>query len=488
MLIAAKFGSSAETDAYFIAITATILFTTIINESINTTIIPILSDVEAAKGEAEKKYQTNNILNILLLLSLVITFLAWVTAPAIVKILATGFNGEQFDLAVSLTRIGLPAIFFSSVLGVFRGFLQSDLKFTESAASNLPFNIVYICFLIFFSSIFGIKGMMVTSVVATAAQIIVLIPGMRKAGYRYRFVLKFKDEYVDKIVKLIPPVLISVAMINLNKIVDRTMASTLADGSISALSYASTIDRLTTSLFIAAIVTVIYPILSKEANKATYDGLKKVITFGINIILIITVPATIGMIILAGPIVKVAYQRGAFDAADAYMTVGALVFYSVGLVGTALKPMLNRVYYSLQDTKTPMMNGIISVVINIILNLILIRFMAVNGLALATSIAVTVTSLLQLYGLRKKIGPFGLYKSIQCGIKSLAAAAVMGGIVYFLYDILDKSFSGGTIVQLLTLFVTVGAGGLVYFALIYLFKVEEMNWFINMVKSKISRK
>jgi len=193
--------------------------------------------------------------------------MAWISSPFIIKILTSGFRDSQFKLAVLMMRIGLPAMLFASIQGVYRGYLQSELVFTESAAAQFPLNFVYIFYLIFLSSIFGIKGLMVASVVATASQILIQIPGMKKSGYSYKFILDFKDKYVKKIVYLIPPVIISVGVNDLNVIIDRSLASNLVDGSISALTYASRLDRLTATIFITAITTVIFPILSAEANK-----------------------------------------------------------------------------------------------------------------------------------------------------------------------------------------------------------------------------
>ena len=328
---------------------------------------------------------------------------------------------------------------------------------------------------------------MVTSVVATASQILIQIPGMKKSGYRYKFILDFKDKYVKKIVYLIPPVLISVGINDINKIIDKSLASTLADGSISALTYANRLDTLILSIFISALATVIFPILSAEANKRNYDGLKKVIISALNIILLITIPATIGMIILANLIVRLAFERGAFDSTATQMTVGALVFYSVGLVGTSTKLMLNRVYYSLQDTKTPMINSIIAVIINVAFNFILIKPMAHRGLALATSISAIVTSIILLYGLRKRLGAFGFLNSVKCGLKSLVAASVMGVSVYFLDKGLTGYLSGSTMLELLALIITIAIGGLIYLGLIYLFKVEEIEWVVSTVKDKFGR-
>jgi putative peptidoglycan lipid II flippase len=453
MLIGAKFGSGSETDTFFIALSAISLFITIITKSINTTMIPVLSEVETAEGKTGKTSHTNNLFNIVSLISILIISLAWVSAPIIIRIIAPGFGGEQFELGVLLMRIGLPTVFLAGAQGVFRGYLQSELMFSESALAGLPFNFTYIFFLVFLSGFFGIKGLMVTAVLALLSQVLLQIIDMRKTPFRYKFIVNFKDKHVKKILYLIFPIIFSVGIDDLNKIIDKALASTLIAGSISALNYANRLISLVRDLFILTIATVMYPLLSNEANKDTYDGLKRVTINGINIILLITIPATTGMIILANPIVRLVFERGKFDAAATYMTAGAFVFSAIGLVGTSLRMQLDNIYYSLQDTRTPVINGFISVVINVVLNLILIKPMAHRGLALATSISATVSSMLLIYGLRKKIGPFGFMNSVKCGLKSLTASMVMGIVVYFLNITLSQKLGSGTLPQLFSLFI-----------------------------------
>ncbi|MFA5577749.1 MAG: murein biosynthesis integral membrane protein MurJ [Tissierellaceae bacterium] len=487
MLIGAKFGSNAETDTYFLAMTAISLFTLVITKSINTTMIPVLAEIENKEGKEGKKTHTNNLLNIVIFIAIIIVILAWLLAPLIIKLLAPGFEDNQYKLAILLMRIGLPTIIFAGIQGVFRGYLQTEGSFTETAAISFPFNITYIIFLLFLSGTFGIKGLMVASVLAVVSQMFLQVSGLRRTNYRYKYILDFKDKYIRKILYLIPPILLSVGIGDLNKIIDKSMASVLVKGSISSLNYANRLDGLVRGVFIAAIATVMYPMLSQEANKGTYDGFKKALVKGINIILLITIPATVGMIILAGPIVKVAFQRGEFDSTATIMTAGALIFTLVGMVGSSLRTLLNNAYYSIQDTRTPVVNGIIAVAINVIFNFILIGSMGHRGLALATSISATVASLLLLHGLRKKIGSFGFLSSVRVGLKSLAASTIMGVVVYFLYDIISISIGTGILYELISLLVTVGIGSLIYLILIYLFKVDEVNWAIKLIKDKIRK-
>jgi len=492
MLIAAKFGSALETDTFFIALSAISLFTTLITQSIVTTMIPVLSKIEAIDGKGNKEIHVNNFLNVFFMISIVILIFAWTLAPLILKVLAYGFKEEQFNLAVSMMRIGTPSICIAAVLGVFRGNLQSELLFTESAASDLPFNIVYIFFLLFLSNKYGIKGLMITSVFALGSKIIIQIPGIKRVGFKYRLKFNLKDKYLKDTMYLLPPILLSVGIADLNSIVDRSLSSTLIEGSISALNYANRMNTLITGIFIAAITTVTYPMLSEEANKDSFNGLKKVASHSINTILLITIPATIGMIILANPLVRVLFQRGAFDSNATHMTSGALVFYAIGLSGTALTSLLNNVYYSLQDTKSPMIFTVFCVAANIVLNLILIRIMQHRGLALATSISVNISAILLIYGLKRKIGSLEFMKSIKCGIKSLTASIIMGIAVYIIYNTAYTLLGDGLISCSIALALSIFIGILIYFIFVYLLKIEEVRWatkiMIDTLKNKMFQK
>lgn len=485
MLIAAKFGSGIETDTFFIALTATSLFAQMFTQALNTTMIPVLSDVEKNEGKEGKIKYTNNLLGIVLLISLGIVIIGWLFSPIIIKLLAHGFEGEQFDLAVSMMRIGIPVVIFSGIVGIYRGYLQSESMFIESSASQFPFNFTYIFFLIFLSSLFGVKGLMVTSVLAVFSQILIQIPGVRKTGYKYELKFNLKDPYIKKIMYLVLPVLVSVAVNDFNKIVDRSLASTLVTGSISALNYSARLNSLVLAVFITAIATVLFPMMSKEAVSESYDGLKKLIRNGVNIVLIITIPTTIGMIVLIEPIVRLAFERGEFDSIATQMTSQALLFYTLGLIGMALRTFMERVYYSLQDTRTPMVNGFFAVGLNVLLNFILIGPMEHRGLALATAISTTLTTGYLFYGLRKKIGPLGISAVLRCGAKSLVSSFIMGATVYLTYYSLIEKYLGNTVYELGVLILSVGIGASVYSIALYLLKVDEVIWFINLIRKKL---
>jgi len=488
VLIAAKFGSGMETDTYFIAMTATGIITGLMNNAIRITFIPVFAEIESTEGKEGKLDHTNNLINIVFFLSLILVCIGWIASPLIIKLLAKGFYGEQYKLAIQLLKIGLPMITFSSIIGTFSGFLQSEQRYISTAAIGFPFNFVYIVFLLFLSTKFGIKGLMVASVIAVFSQILIQLPEAKKSGYKYKFTFNIKDKYIKKILYLSIPVFIGVAINDLNAIVDRTLASSLAAGSISALNYANRLNGLILGVFITAITTVIFPLLSKEFSNNNINGVKKIMGYGFNLILLITIPAAVGLIVLSTPIVEVAFERGEFDSTATIMTSKALIFYAIGLVAMSLRLLIDRVYFSLQDTKTPMINGAISVVFNIVLNLILVQYMGHAGLALATSIATTIATLLMFYGLKKKIGSLGTMSYIKCGIKSGLVSIVMGIAAYFIYHELYKILGVAKLYNLIALLAAASSGVVIYVVLCYVLGIDEVKNVVNKLKLRIIKR
>lgn len=479
MLIATKYGSGYETDTYFVAMTATTIIMTTVGTALNTSLIPVFSEIESLKGRRGKFKFFNNILNVIFFLTVVLALLSFVLSPLIIKILARGFEGEQFELAVRLNRIGLPIIIFLGFTYVFSGFLHSSQIFGPSAIMGIPYNFVFIFFLLMMADKVSIYGLMLASVVASTTQFLIQVPAIRHLGLRYEPYVDLKDKYLKKILTLIIPVVLGSAVQQINVVVDKTLASKLVDGSISALNYAAKMNDVVVSVFIAAITTVVFPMLSKAFAKGDRKSIRSIMEQGINTILFITVPATVGILILSKPIVRIFFERGAFDSTDTIMTSSALFYYSLGLVGISLKLMLNKVFYSFQDTRTPMINGAISVGLNVVLNLIFVRFMAHAGLALATSISAMFTTGLLLINLWKKIGPIGIKRYMKTFIKILLAACIMGIVVYYVYNGLVLKLGFTRIEELISLSASVLAGISVYFILCIVLGISEIRGLIS---------
>ena len=463
VMIASRYGSGMETDTYFVAMTATVIIVGTLGAALNTTLIPIFSEIGEKRGTKGQLKYLNNILNLVFLSTLILAILGFIFSPLIIKVLAKGFEGPQFDLAVKLNRVGLPIVIFLGFTHVLSGFLHSKQIFGPHAVMGFPYNAVFLIYLVFFSKNTNIAILMGVSVIAASTQFLIQLPAVRHLGYRYSLNVNLKDPYLKKAMILIFPVLIGSAVQQINVIIDKT------------LTYSSRINELVISVFIAAIATVVFPMLSSAFSRNEEDVVKDIFKQGVNIILIITIPATIGIMLLAKPMVFLFFQRGAFDDLATTMTSGALVFYSIGLVGASLRLMLNKVFYSFQDTKTPMINGAIAVVLNLVLNFAFIGTMQHRGLALATSLSTTISTVFLFLALRKKLGPLGMGNMLMTFIKTLVSAIVMGVVVYLMYFKLGALLPDVKIIQMIMLLVSVAVGAIVYFILCILFKIKEMR-------------
>ncbi|OLS02267.1 murein biosynthesis integral membrane protein MurJ [Tissierella creatinophila] len=475
IMIAYKYGSGMKTDTYFAAMTATVLIMGTIGAALNTTLIPIFSEIRAKGGKNAQKIYLNNMLNIVFLITVAIAIFGYIFSPLIIKVLAKGFEGEQFDLAVKLNRIGMPIVILLGFTYVLSGYLQSNEIFGPHAIMGIPYNLVFLMGLLFFVSSKNIQTLMVISVLATLTQVLIQVPAVLNTKYRYKPRVNLKDPYLKKALILVMPVLLGSAVSQINVIIDKTLASELVEGSMSALVYASRINEMIISVFVAAIATVVFPMLSKAFSNQDIKEIRAIFKKGVNIILLITVPATVGIMLLGEDLVRIFFERKAFDARATMMTSGALFYYSIGLIASALRLMLNKMFYSFQDTRTPMINGAIAVIINVILNLFFIRFMGHTGLALATSLSAIVTTILLFIDLRSRIGKLGLTKIALTFIKVSISSAIMGVVVYLLYFKVGALLPDKTIVELLSLIVSVAIGMITYFLLCIILKVEELG-------------
>lgn len=490
-LIANYFGAGVETDAFNAALKSTNLITAIVSNAISNTFIPMLSKVRADEGEERVAYHTNNMLFMSVFASIILTILGILAAPLIVGFVGRGFEPQTFNLTLQLTKIGMPVMIFSAIVGVMTGYLQSQGKFAATGAIPIPLNIVYIFYLIVLSDKFGVFGLTIASVLAIAAQVIFLLPETVKVGHKYFWAFNIKDKYVIHALELSIPVLLSVAINDVNIAINTAFASGLEEGTVSWLNYANKLNVLILGIFIAAITSIVFPIMSKAFSEGDIDGGRKSMALATRLIFLITIPATIGLIVLARPIVEIAFQRGKFTAYDAEMTSMALIFYAPALTALSLNTLLNRVYYSLQDTTTPLIISAIAVALNVFLNFIFVKVLGHRGLALALTLGTNIAVFISFVGLRKKLGHIFAWSFLRAIIKNFAAAIPMGFVAYFGYfGLIDLvPFLGSRVIlKLLCLLFAVFLSVLTYGGLSYLLGVGEVKMAVELFKSKTSKK
>lgn len=487
LVLGATYGASNYSDIYITAMNIpTVLFATI-GIAIGTTFIPIYYDNHSIGGNKKGLDFTNNILNIVLIIGTVLATIAIVFTEPLVKAFAIGFQGNSLETTILFTRIMIFGGLFICLANIMTSFLQIKNNFIVPGLIGLPFNIIIIISIILSASI-NIYILPVGTLIAMLSQFIFQLPFAVKKGYKYSFKFNVKDEYIKKMIWLVAPVFIGVAVNQVNSMVDRTLASTLGEGAISALNYANKLNGFIMALFITSIGAVIYPMLSKISIKDDKNQFIETVSKSVNSVLLLVIPISAGAIVLATPIVKLLFQRGAFDSLATELTSKALMFYSIGMVSFGLQDILGKVFYSIKDTKTPMINGAIAMLLNIIFNITVINFMGISGLALGTSISTIICTILLFRSLNKKIGYFGQDKIIKTFFKTLVASFIMGIVTHLVYKALGNALNQGKIIDIVKLVTSVGVGAMTYGIMIIILKVDEINDIIYLVKKKIYKR
>lgn len=479
------YGATEISDVYITSSTIpTILFTSV-GTAIATIFIPLFFEIDK-NNEREKSLKfMNNIFNIVICLAIIVAIMGYIFVEPLVKLFAIDFSGEKLKIAVDFTRIMIFGIIFIGLSQMMTAWLQISGKFTIAGMNGFLFNICIIVGILI-SSKGNLNMMAIGTLLAMASQFLFQLPFAIKNGYRYKPYINLKDKYVIKMLVLIIPTFIGVAVNQINTVVDRSLASTLGDGVITVLNGANRLNGFVLGLFISTIAAVIYPTLSKLSNKENRGMFAGAVAQSVNTVILLITPISVGAIVLANPVVRIVFERGAFDSDATNMTAIALSCYSIGMIGFSLREILNRVFYSLQDTKTPMINGALAMSMNIVLNLILVRFLGYAGLALATSISALICIVLLFNSLKKKIGYFGQDKIIGTMVKSLTASIGMGVITIITYKLLANILGVGFIQDATALFISIGIGAIVYAGLVVLLKVEEVNVILNMVRNKLN--
>jgi len=479
MILAYFFGTTYIIDAYLVASNIPIiLFGFLV--SISYAVTPIYKDIKFNIGKEESNTFVNNILSIILIISVIGIFFGIVFNKQIVSIVAPGFSGEVFDLTSYYFNVSIWLILFMSPINILIAFLNCNGKFVSSHIASLVISIgQFITVLIagFTSSNILIYGVILSNIL----QLIVLYLFSYKQGYVFKYEIKFTAEMKKAFIMVLPIMLTGMAT-QINVFVDKSFASNLAEGSIAALNYGNLLIEFLLVVFSMAITTMIYPMLSQKVAEKKIDEVKNIFLKSVNLIIILFIPLTIGSIILASPTISFIFERGEFNADSTVMTTLAFTMYSIGLLALALRDVITKVFYSMQDTKPTLLIGIFSIGLNILFNIILIKYMGHAGLALATSLSTIISTPIFFVILSKKLGSLKLKNTLILFLKSCIATAIMGMAVYLESEWLLTVLISSKLSILFTIIVSSVIGGIIYFTLMIILRVKEMYFFTDIIK------
>lgn len=478
ILLSYYFGATGISDAYLISQTIPGTIFQFVGTGLTTCFIPVFLRTKAQKGKIAADKLSNTVISIVMVFSAVVIIGVWMFTKQIIGLFAAGFEGETLEYAIVFTRISTLSLFLSTMIYVFTSYLQANHSFWIVAFAAIPNSIVVMLSIVLAAKV-NVVLLSVGSVCAIAVQLMVMYPALHKLKFRLKPSLEWKNENVLEVFKLMLPVIMGVSVNQINTLVDRTIASTISVGAISALMYADSLIQFVQGAFSQTIATVYYPTVTQMAEERQLEKLKEYIRQEINTLILLLCPITVGILLLSEDIISILYGRGAFSDTAVSMTSISLSCYALGIIGSGVREVLSRVFYAFQDTKTPMRNATIGLVMNIVLNLILSRFFGIGGLAFATALSSTLIAVLLWVRLRKKLGNFEDKKVWTDFYKILLSSIVMALGVILLKKMCPMVFG-----EIVSLGICVIFGAAIFGVLACLLRVEGVQELQKIVRDK----
>src|SRR5256884_4822812 len=492
-VIGAHFGETPDLDAYLAAFKIPdAIFGLVVAGALASAFIPVFTSYLAREREDEAWHVASSVMNAVLLLLIAFSIVMWIAAPYVVPTFVAPFHDpQQIALTVDLTRIMLLSPIFMGLSSLTTGILNSYRQFLSSATAPLVYNLVIILFTQFGYPFLGIHAVAIGVVVGALVMWLVQLPELTFRRTRYSFSLDLGHPGVRDVLRLAGPRTLALGAVQIVFIVDTNLASRMPEGSLTALTYAFQLMLLPLGVFSIAISAAIFPTLSHYASLGQVGRMRDAVQQGIRWILFLTLPTVIVMVVLRRPIVNLLFQYGNFGDEARELTQAAFLFYSIGLAGHALVQILARAYFAARDTTTPLALTLISIGLNVVLDVLLAPLLFVKGLALANSISTLVEAglLLVLLTSRARLRLVGLGVS---SLKQVSASLLMGVAMFAFIRVTNLPF--GLVVDppkltlLLQTILAAAVGGIVYLVAAYALRVGELGEILAVVRTRLRPK
>jgi len=497
-VLASLFGASDAMDAYNVAYRVPNLLRDLFAEgAMSAAFVPTFARNLTTNGKASAFRLGANVLNALLVITAVLVVLGLLFADPLVALFAGGYatTPGKLELTGQLTRIMLPFLTFVALAAAFMGMLNALGHFFIPALSPAMFNVVNVLCavaLVPFMPALGlppVAGIAIGTLLGGVAQWAIQWPLLHREGFRYTPRLDWSDPGLRRVLLLMGPGTIGLAATQVNVFVNTLLATGQAPGAVSWLNYAFRLMYLPIGLFGVSIATATTPVIARLAAQSDQGAVRKTIADGLTLMLMLNVPATVGLAALAQPIVQLMYQRGAFVQADTLATAAALQFYAIGLLGYSVVRIASPAFYALEQNRIPVAISIVTVLVNAGLNTILVRWMGYEGLALGTSVAALLNAGLLLLMLSRHLDGLEGRRVVDSLIRIIVASAVMGLAAVGLDRMMLSVMPGSRLApQLLRLAVSIGGAVAVLALTAHLLKIKEFGDGVALVMRRLGRR
>lgn len=477
ILCAALFGTSAVWDAFLLAFTIPNFLRRVVGEgALSNAFVPVYSHLLRTKAEPEAMRLSNVLASILIVF---VSGFCLISVALIQLFLKDAIMPEKVELVLHFLQILLPYIFFLSLVALFMGVQHCHKRFLAPALSPIILNAVWILVLVFIcpmgKSLVDKADLLAWGILASGLiQLLVQIPALMAIKYKFRFRIDWRLPALSDVLQLLGPSILTFGAIQISFTVDMLLAYWLGDGANSVLWYGNRLMQLPLALFGISLGSVLLPAFSEQAATKDYPAMSKTLSYALRNVFFLTLPASIGLIVLARPIVDTLFQHGAFDAQATSRTVVVLYFYAAGLFAYAGQKVMASVLYGLHDAKAALRISLFSVGLNIVLNLILMISLREAGLALATALSGLVHFGIAASYVKGKVPGFSMKSAGTCFLKSLLLSLIMGASLWFAASILWEA-EMGTIAEVIRLTILILAGFAIWFAGSLALKFPEIH-------------
>lgn len=469
ILISKNFGIGIETDAYNIVYLIIITLFGVVGSALNNSIMPMLTEIYINN---RKKFEDsiNSIVTLIILITVFVSIIMYIYPKLFIDIFANGINKDTFFLTANLLQLGCISLVFLALNSTINCVLRIYGYTIIPTISNIIFPLPGIFAMLFFSK--NIEILTISILIGYLLQVIFQVVFLKFKKFKFKFIFKFKENGILNILKLMPPMILSSGVLQINSIFNNRVVSSFGEGSITALSLASKVNSLFFTVFATASMQVIYPMLSKLYVQKKYNKLKQTLKEQSSFIISIIVPIAILMILMSKEIIKILFFRGKFSIEDVNITANILSYFSVGLVFYVLRDICNYAYFSMGDSITPSKISIISVFINIINNYLLSLIMGISGVALATSISGIISFILLYVNLNKKLNSVSVIDK-KSAFTIIISSIFMVISIILLKENVDADFIGIVVIIIMS--------GIVYLGVYLLINFKKVK---NIIKKE----
>jgi len=494
MIMARLFGAGQAYDAFLLGFRIPNLTRDLFAEgALSSAFVPVFTQYLATKGKREAAELSSLVATALVLVVGGICVLGMIFSPQLVRLLASGFARVpgKFELAVTLTRIMFPFLLLVALAAQAMGILNALSQFGIPALSSTFFNIGSVAFGLGFGYTVGrwmgvslIMSMAWGVVAGGAVQWLFQAPSLYRAGISYRPRLDFAHPGLRKILRLMGPAILGNAAVQINVLVNTNFASSITDaaghvinGPVSWLSYAFRFMQLPLGLFGVAIASATLPAISRSAALGKMDEFRLTLSRSLGMVLLLTVPSSVGLAVLGPSMIGAVYQWGRFRAADTHQTAMALACYAVGLAGYSAIKILAPAFYALNDARTPMLVSLVSILVNLAVASTMVKLAGLGhlGLALSTSAVALFGSVALFLLLRRRIQRMHGRALASSVAKILCASAAMGAVCYLSSSGVHHWLGARKLAQIADVAISIPLGAAVYYALCRAMRVAELE-------------